>query len=169
MIFRDTTVPELECEHIDHRCSRNFNGYNTFFYSEEARDKAMREFKIFEDFIDNSNCSEKLESLLCLLYFPLCYRQRGVILPCASLCEEVISSCSDAAERDENLREILNDNGLSNLTELPQFNCSNPKYYTTDDDKICSPGGPPMPPTIPPPTTPPPPPCFSELNNTGKE
>ena len=44
----------------------------------------------------NSNCSNVLGTFLCFTYFPLCYGNRQVILPCKEVCDEVHTSrCND--------------------------------------------------------------------------
>lgn len=79
-------------------CSRF--GYNyTVSPNPWARGLALEQLESeIDDFngLLDSNCSSVLGTFLCFTYFPLCYGNRQVVLPCKEVCNEVHSSrCND--------------------------------------------------------------------------
>ena len=60
---------------------------------QESQSEAMQAFRQFDDLV-HSNCSSKLEFLLCLNYFPLYSQRRDYpTMPQRSLCQQVKSEC----------------------------------------------------------------------------
>ena len=97
------------------------NGIKTY------EDDAFREFNDFGSLLD-TGCSNKLGTLLCFFYFPFCINDPTIqvrILPCRSLCQEVVSDCA------EDLEMVFAQQGHSNRgwKDLPHFNCT---HYTFD-------------------------------------
>ena len=112
-------------------CSRF--GYNhTVSPNPWARDLTLEQVEEeINDFngLLNSNCSNVLGTFLCFTYFPLCYGNRQVILPCKEVCDEVHTSrCNDL---------VLNSAGEWG----PHLQCTNFRSKSEIQNGNCADGG----------------------------
>ena len=145
-----------------HYCSKF--GYNrTVSPNPWARDltmeQALQEFNDFNNLL-RSNCSDKLATLLCFTYFPLCYELPNggspqIVLPCRETCDQVHESgCNDLVMRTVGQwGEHLQCSNFRTKLETENGNCAageNKGDKTTTEDGD---GGETFTPMVPPSTT----------------
>ena len=143
------SVTNQQCVPFHHPYCSRF-GYNyTVSPNQWARGQTLeqvgREFNDFYSLL-NTNCSNVLDTFLCFTYFPLCYGNGQVILPCKEVCDEVHTSrCNDLVLNSVGKwAQHLQCSNFQLKSEVQNGNCADGGQGMTGEDVITTTVSPPV-------------------------